>query len=301
MNLHLLRLFATVAERGSFSRAAEALRVGQPAVSKGVKELEAQVGLPLLERAPGPVVPTDAGAALLVHARAIFASEREAEEALAAIAGISAGTLRVGASTTIATWIIPPFLARFRGAHPRVELKLVSANTASIARLTIEREIDVALVEGPVDDPRLRAEAWRTDELVLVVGAGHAFSKRRRSISPADLGETLVLLREEGSGTREVVRSALGSHGVVLRQTMEIGSTEAIKQAVAAGLGASFVSRSAAEDQVALGRLRIIPLAGIRIRRPIRMLSIPGRTPSPAAAAFDALLRTPAARGPGGL
>ena len=290
MNLHLLRLFATVAERGSFSRAAGALRIGQPAVSKGVKELEAQLGLPLLERGAGPVVPTDAGAALLVHARAIFASEREAEEALAAISGISAGTLRVGASTTIATWILPPFLARFREAHPRVELRLVSANTASIARLAIERQVDVALVEGPVDDPRLYAEAWRTDELVLVVGPHHPFAKRRRPVPPADLGQTLVLVREEGSGTRDVVLSALGTHGVTLRHTMEISGTEAIKQAVAAGLGASFVSRSAAEDQLALGRLRVVSVNGLEVRRPLWRLSLPGRTLPPAAVAFDGAL-----------
>lgn len=293
MNLHLLRLFATVAERGSFSRAAEVLRIGQPAVSKGVKELEAQLGLPLLERGPGPVVPTDAGAALLLRARAIFAAEREAEEALAAIAGISAGTLRVGASTTIATWILPPFLARFREAHPRVELRLVSANTAAIARLALERQIDVALVEGPVDEPRLRAEEWRTDELVLVVGPQHPFGKRKRPVALGELEQAIVLLREEGSGTRDVVLSALGAHGVRLRHAMEIGGTEAIKQAVAAGLGVSFVSRAAAEDQLALGRLRIVRLPNLEIRRPLRLLSLEGRAIPPAAAAFEALLRAP--------
>lgn len=297
MNLHLLRLFTQVADRGSFSRAAESLRIGQPAVSKGVKELEAQLGLALLERGPGPIQPTEAGRALLSHARAIFASEREAEEELAALSGLTSGTLRVGASSTIATWILPPFLARFQAEHPLVQSSLVSANTVSIARLALERQIDVALVEGPVDEPRLRAEEWRTDELVLVVSPDHPFARRRRPVSPAELEQTLVLLREEGSGTREVVLSALDTHGVRLQRTMEIGGTEAIKQAVAAGLGASFVSRSAAEDQLKLGRLRVVRLPQFGIRRPLRLLSLEGRTLPPAAAAFEALLRSPAGHG----
>ncbi|AKU92889.1 Transcriptional regulator, LysR family [Vulgatibacter incomptus] len=168
MNLHLLRLFARVAEHRSFSRAADELRIGQPAVSKGVKELEAQLGVALLERVPGRVEPTEAGRKLLVHARSIFASEREAEAELAGLEGLEAGSLRIGASTTVATWHLPPLLGRFHQEFPGVSLSLKSANTETVARLLLDRELDSALVEGPIDDPRLRQEPWRTDELVLV-------------------------------------------------------------------------------------------------------------------------------------
>src|SRR6202035_3373345 len=144
LNLHLLRLFAAVARLGNFSRAAEALHLSQPAVSKGVRDFEAQIGSRLLERGgQGGVTLTAAGDLLMRHAAALFAAERAAEEELAALRGLHRGSLSVGASTTIATYQLPPFLGAFHKRHPEVELRLTSGNTRTIAELLSARELDI--------------------------------------------------------------------------------------------------------------------------------------------------------------
>src|SRR5262249_27348128 len=132
LNLHLLRLFAAVARTGSFSRAAEVLHISQPAISKGVRDFELQVGCRLLDRTPKGVRPTAEGRALAHHAEALFAAERAAEDELQALRGLDSGSLRIGASTTIATYMIPAYLGIFHRAYPGIDLHLVSANTSDI-------------------------------------------------------------------------------------------------------------------------------------------------------------------------
>ncbi len=299
INLHLLRLFAMVARHRSFSRAAEALHISQPAISKGVRELEAQLGTRLLERGgPGGVTLTEAGSVLAGHAATLFTAERAAEEDLAAFRGLHRGTLAIGASTTIATYLLPRRIGAFHRRHPQVELRLTSANTRAIAELLLARELDIALVEGPVEEPGLLTEPWGEDELVLVAGAAHPLASTEAPAPEALAGE-LILVREPGSGTRDVGFEALAAWGVQPRRTLEVGSTEAIKQLVAAGVGVAVVSAAAAADQIALGRLCIPPLRTasgglLTLRRVLSRLRLPGRRPSAAAAAFDALLDHPA-------
>ncbi|HEV2641348.1 MAG TPA: LysR substrate-binding domain-containing protein, partial [Candidatus Elarobacter sp.] len=180
MNLHHLRVFAAVAEHGGFSRAAAALRLSQPAVSKTVQELEREVGLPLFDRVGRTPRLTDAGSALFARARELFGVERVAEEELRALRGLERGSLRVGASTTVATYLLPPLIARFHSAHPGVRLAMTSANTRAIVRQLLERRVDVALVEGPVSHERLDVIAWREDELVVIVPPDHPLLARRR-------------------------------------------------------------------------------------------------------------------------
>src|SRR5215475_621103 len=177
LNLHLLRLFAAVARTGSFSRAAEVLHISQPAISKGVRDFELQVGCRLLDRTSKGVRPTREGQALARHAEALFAAERAAEDELLALRNLDSGSLRVGASTTIATYLISNYLGSFHQAHPGIDLQLVSANTRDIADLMIAHEIEVALVEGPVEDENLVSEPWRTDVMNLIVGPQHPFAK----------------------------------------------------------------------------------------------------------------------------
>ena len=253
LNLQALRVFAAVAERGGFSRAAITLRLSQPAVSKAVLGLEREVGLPLLERGAGGVRLTDAGAALYQRARELFAVERTAEEEVRALRGLEAGVLRVGASTTVATYYLPPLLGAFRDAHPGVQLRVTSANTRAVARLLLQRRLDVALVEGPVGDPRVLAEPWREDELVVLAPPGHVLARAGGPVAPAALGAHPFIARERGSGTRAVAEAALAAHDVRPRVALTLGSTEAVKEAVAAGLGLAVVSRAAAADQLALG------------------------------------------------
>ena len=290
LNLHLLRLFAAVARHQSFSRAAEALHLSQPAVSKGVRDFEAQVGSRLLERGAGGVTVTEAGGLLLRHAATLFAAERAAEEELAALRGLQRGTLSIGASTTVATYQLPPILGTFHKRHPEIELRLTSANTRAIADLLIARELDIALIEGPVDAPGLEIVPWREEEMILIAAPDHRLARAGRPIPTSAVADEIVIVREPGSGTRDVALAALEAHHIVPRQILEVGSTEAIKQIVAGGLGVAIVSAAAAADQIALGKLVILRAEGFAVRRMLTRLRLPARQPSAPAAAFDLLL-----------
>jgi len=289
LNLHHLRIFARVAQESSFTRAAESLHLSQPAVSKAVRELERQTGLPLFERAGRSTRLTAAGESLHARARELFAVERSAEEELRALRGLNGGVLRVGASTTVATYLLFPYLGRFRAANPRVELRVSSANTRAIARALLERRLDIALVEGPVRHPQIDVVPWREDELMVIMPPSHRLA-RRRSIRLRDLAGEPFIVREPGSGTRKVAERALAAEGVEIDVALQLGSTEAIKQAVAAGLGLAFVSRFAVGDQVALGHLAAISVREAALGRTLTELQLRGRASGPAAVAFRELL-----------
>lgn len=286
LNLHLLRLFTTVAQCGSFSRAGDALAVSQSAVSKGVREFERQVGIALLDRTRGSVVLTDAGQALLHHATLLFTIERGAEAELQAFRGVERGGLHIGASTTIATYVLPPILGLFHETHPTIQVRLTSANTRDIAKLLTARSIDLAFVEGPVDLPGLTLTPWRVDELVVVAAPSHSLAMAR-TIAPRHLADHRHIVREHGSGTRDVVESALRDLGISPAETMEVGSTEAIMHAAAAGLGIAVISRAAAADMLTLGKLQVVNVTGVTIGRSLNRLAVAGRPLSAAALMFD--------------
>jgi DNA-binding transcriptional LysR family regulator len=292
MKLHLLRIFTVVAQHMSFSRAAEALYISQPAVSKAVKELENQLGVPLFERGGGKLALTEAGALLAERGRAILAVEQSAEEDLQALRGLHRGTLRVGSSTTIAAYLLPPVIAAFLGNHPAIDLRLTIQNTQTILGLLLEYQLDVALVEGPVADERIECEAWRPDELVVIAAPSHSLVRTAAGgPTPSSLlADQLFLIREPGSGTREVSEAALAERGIQLKRTVELGSTEAIKETVAAGLGLAMVSRATIVDELRLGRLVILPVQGLDVRRTFTRVRLVGRTPSAAARSFRDLL-----------
>jgi DNA-binding transcriptional LysR family regulator len=291
LNLHLFRLFAAVANHRSFSRAADALHLSQPAVSKGVRDFEAQIGSRLLERGgPGGATLTEAGRLLMRHATTLFAAERAAEEDLAALRGLRHGTLSLGASTTVATYDLPPILGEFRKLHPAIELRLTSANTSAIADLLGARELDIALVEGPVDEPGIEVLPWREEAMVLIAAPDHRLVRTAVPIVPEAVSDEVFLVREFGSGTREVVLDALNARRIVPGRVMEVGSTEAIKQLVAGGFGIAMVSAAAAADQLALGKVVALAAGDFVVRRMLNRLRLPARQPSAPAAAFNALL-----------
>lgn len=290
LNLHLLRLFATVVQTGSFSRAADALHISQPAISKGVRDFELQIGCRLLDRTSKGVRPTREGRALLRHAEVLFAAERAAEEELLSLHNLDAGSLRIGASTTISTYIIGEYLGIFHKRYPGIDLHLVSANTRDVADLMLAHNIEVALVEGPVENTELIQKAWRTDTMELIAGPLHHFVQSGKPIDPKALENEILIVREPGSGSGDVVAQALSAHGVHPPRTLEIGSTEAIKEAVANGIGVSIVSGATIDDQVRLGRLKIVPMNNLRISRTLWQLKAPGRIDIPAALAFERII-----------
>jgi DNA-binding transcriptional LysR family regulator len=290
LNLHLLRLFATVVRTGSFSRAADVLRISQPAISKGVRDFELQVGCRLLDRTPKGVRPTREGQALARHAEVLFAAERAAEDELSSLRSLDSGSLRIGASTTIATYMIAEYLGIFHRKFPGIDLHVVSANTRDIADRLIAHEIEIALVEGPVVDDELVSRAWRTDVMSLIVSPQHPFAACEHGIDGTALGDEILIVREPGSGSREVVVQALAAQGIEPKRTLEIGGTEAIKQAVSAGLGVSVVSGATISDQVKLGRLNVVPIRNLHIERTLWQLKVPSRIEIPAATAFTRLI-----------
>ena len=276
-------------DHGGFTKAATALRLSQPAISKSLTDLERTLGVSLIDRGGRTLRLTDAGQALYARATELFGVERAAEHEVREIRGLERGVLRVAASTTIATYLLPPVLGRFHQAHPRIRIRVTSANTRMVLRMLVRFQVDVALVEGQVSHERVRVHDWREDELVVIAHPSHELFSVARVDMPL-LGDQRFLVREPGSGTREVTERALAEHGVRLTNTMRVGGTEAIKQAVAAGLGLAIVSRAAAEDQLVLGKIAVLPVPGLTIRRRLTRLTLQGRTSSAAAGELEAML-----------
>jgi DNA-binding transcriptional LysR family regulator len=289
INLHHLRLFAAVVQHGGFTRAAAKLNLSQPAISKSLNELERQLDVNLLDRTGRSIRLTTEGRTLYARARELFGVESAAEQELRELRGLKRGTLRIAASTTIATYMLPPYLGRFHLRHPNVRIQTTSANTRSVLRMLLEFRVDVALVEGPVLNPRVIVQSWREDELIVIAHPDHPL-RTAGHVQVSDLTQHVFLVREPGSGTRVVTERALALHGVRLTNTMRVGGTEAIKQAVAAGLGLAIVSRAAAADQLMLGRVAILPVEGLVIRRTLAQIKLQGRTSTASARELELML-----------
>ncbi|WP_044232334.1 LysR family transcriptional regulator [Chloroflexus sp. Y-396-1] len=286
LNLHLLRIYVAVLEQGSFTRAAEVLTMSQSAVSRAVQELERQLGTILLERRPRGVTPTIAGAILGEHARRIFTHERLAIEALNELRGLQRGRLAIGASSTIGIYLLPPLLGHYHRRYPGIELFLDIGNTQQVMEHLLTYRIDVAYVEGPVaPDEHLDIMPWRSDELVVIASPDHPLA-RRVTISCTDLQDAPFVFREPGSGTREVMEQALASRGITVRPIMELGSTEAIKQAVSAGLGLSMVSRVTIQSELIAGRLRVLNIPDLTVQRQLSRVRLNDRPLSQALEAW---------------
>jgi DNA-binding transcriptional LysR family regulator len=206
-----------------------------------------------------------------------------------AYSSLERGRLTVGASTTIATYWLPPFLVDFHARHPHVELQVISGNTRQIADLLLDCRVDVALVEGEVDDARLNRRIWRRDEMVIIAPRD-ADLPTGGVLRPADLFDHSWIVRERGSGSRAATDRVLDEMGLTPARTIEVGSNEAIVQTVAAGRGLGMVPRICARDQLALGRIRRLHPGGAAIQRTLYRIRLPERPISPAALAFEALI-----------
>src|SRR5829696_3687670 len=197
LNLHHLRLFTAVVDRGGFTKAAVALNLSQPAISKSLTELERQLNLTLLDRSDRSIRLTDAGRTLYARARELFGVEKTAERELREIRGLKRGVLRIAASTTIATYMLSPFLGRFHLRRPGIRIQTSSANTRTVLRLLLESRVDVALVEGPVSHPRVEVQPWREDQLVVIAPPNHKLMLESR-VDVSMLAPETFLVREPG-------------------------------------------------------------------------------------------------------
>lgn len=291
MNLHLLRLFSAVVENEGVVAAARSLRLSQPAVSRAVRELETQMGIPLLERTTRRVRLTPEGREIYEQARAVYLAERAVEDTAARLKGLRQGSLHVGASTTIATYVLPPIISAFAKLHPEVDLRLSAVHTRILVERLKEHELDVALAEAPVKDRGVIVTPWRVDHMVVIAAPNHPMAGQ--AIQPKSLAEQMFILREPESGTRAIVVAALRRAGIEPKHILSIDDTEVIKQVVAEGLGIGVVSHYAVAEQLTSKRLVALTVDGLTIERPFNRLALDRRSPSTAARAFWTLLERP--------
>ncbi|HEV8440729.1 MAG TPA: LysR substrate-binding domain-containing protein [Methylomirabilota bacterium] len=262
-----LETFLAVARSGSFRRAAESVHLSQPALSQHVGELERGLGARLFDRRGRKVELTEAGRILEDHALRMFAMLAGAREAIAELSGVVRGSLVVGASTTPGIYLLPAIISAFERQYPGISVHLRIANSRVIEDQVRANELDLGVVGGHGLRPGEEClAAGVLDELVLIVPPGHRWAGQRR-LSPSRLSQERLLTREEGSATRQVMERALQQAGVKIGRTMELGHTEAIKQAVMAGLGVAFVSVYAVRGELATGRLQPARLQGLDIKR----------------------------------
>ena len=266
LNYHQLRIFCAVARLAGFTKASEALYISQPAVSAQVKALERAVGAPLVEREGRNIRLTEAGRLVYEHGQQIFAIGNSLGRAVDALLGLEAGRLAIAASTTPGDYLLPPIIGAFKERHPKVEVELRIANTQAIIRSLAQREVDLGFIGDPVEHPDLSLLQFRLDEIALFVDPKHPWA-RRKAIGAKDLAGSRVILREPGSATRKWSEESLRSLGVHYTVAMELGSNEAVKRAVMAGLGVGMLSRFALDLEVATGALRPVPVKGFKPQR----------------------------------
>jgi LysR family transcriptional regulator, transcriptional activator of the cysJI operon len=289
-----LRVFRAVAEEMSFRKAAEVLHLSQPAVSQQIRALEEECGARLFDRAGGEghgmqIALTEAGRLLLRYATQVAETITEAQRALAALNDEVVGELRLGASTTVAQYVLPRILGAFLKQYPHVHLSLVSGNTERIVEAVAEERVALGIIEGPAMRRDVKTERMVRDEMVLIVSPNHAWAKAG-AIEPEDLATVPLLLRERGSGSRRVVERALKAAGLSqrsLKVAMELDSTEAIISGVEAELGVGFVSRWAVGKVLRLGTVRIIAVHRMVILRDFSFVRLAGAEVVGAAAAFQ--------------
>lgn len=300
MEIYQLRTFHSVARRSSFSRAAEELAITQPAVSRQVEALERSLGVLLFSRRGRQVTLTEAGHRLLEYAGRILTLADRAAQAIEELKTLQAGRISIAASTTPGNYLLPAVVAGFRRRHPGVELTMEVCPSERVERAVLDGRVDLGVLAGPVRSPTLFVEPYLDDELVLIVPPGHPLAAAAGT-DPAEIGRLLAaqrfIVRETGSATRRGMEEHLASLSVPLGDAVELGNTEAIKRAVAAGMGVSIVPRCAAANELALGTLAEAPHPSLRVRRTLNFISSKGLHPSPVSLAFRAFARKAASFG----
>lgn len=297
MNLHHLSVFFAIAETGSLTAAARRLHISQPALSRELRAFEERLAVALFERHPRGMRLTQAGEVLHRYAQRLFELEHAAEAAMRELAGARTGRLALGASNTIGTYVLPRVLASFRRERPGVQVALFVGNTEQVSQGVGDMRFMLGFIEGPLHLEGLKATAFQHDEIVPVASADHPLLRKRR-LEMADLSGQPLLVREPGSGTRELIAEALRQHHITEGAAMEFGSTEALKRAAVHGGGIAWLPRIAMLNELREGSLRELPLRQLRIVRPLMILTREGAPLEPLAELFLTLLRLDPAGSP---
>jgi molybdate transport repressor ModE-like protein len=284
VNFRQLKLFREVARRGSFSAAARALRISQPAVSMQVKDLQRQLGVALYRTDGGRTALTEAGRVLADYTERLLQLAEEAEQRLAELRDRESSVLRISTTKTIATYFLPKVMGAFKALHRGVGIRLEMGSNSWATESVVKRLSDIGLVVSTPHTDDLERMTIFEDDLVILVPPAHRLAGTGADGVVLDLsGETLIL-REEGSRTRQAVDDALRAHAIPVGQTMEVGDVEAIKNAVKAGLGITILPAIAVHDEVIAGSLVALPFLGGRIR--LRFEAVYRQDATPPALAF---------------
>lgn len=287
LRLAQLQTLDAVVRHGSFSRAARELHLTQPAVSMQVRQLERELGLPLLERVGKRAFPTRAGEILLGHAARAVRELETGVEVVQQLRGVVAGRIRLGTSASFSIYLLPSALRRFRARYPRTELVVVTGNAPAIARSVVANELDVGIVSLPVRERELTVSSLYRDELVAIGPRGRAWPRGVR-VRAADVAAEPLILFEQGATLRRLIDEWFHRGGAVPALPMELGNTEAIKKLVETGLGLSVTSWFAAKTEVRAGRL-----SAARLDPPLfRQIGVILRRDKPRTPVLDAFLAT---------
>ena len=294
LDLHKLEIFYWVAEQKSFSQAAELLSLRQPTISAHVQELEKAVGGKLLYRMPGKVSLTPLGLMLAERAKNLLSFKRETVAAVEQFHGTLSGELWVGGSSIPGEYLLPQKLGEFTKKYPKVKPILRIGDSAGIITELLEGKVEIGYVGFKGDDRRLTFEKIWDDEMVVAVPKGHPWS-RRKVIEVSDLRNEKFISREHGSGTLDSLRQLLAKHkppGELLNITMELGSTEAVKEALMAGYGFSILSRISIQHELADGNIVEVPIRGLKMERGFYQVWHSRRPLHPIAQTFRVFLKT---------
>lgn len=257
-----LKVFHTVARLLSFTKAADALHMTQPAVTFQIRQLEEHLNTRLFDRTHNRVALTDVGEVVYNYAEKIFGLYLQMENTVKEMTGEISGILTLGASTTVAEYMLPSLIGSFKQHYPNVNIRLRVSNSEGIISMLENNNIDLAVIESSVSNKNLIVEECRSDELVVIVYPSHPLAEKK-TLTAQEIYQYAFVCREEGSGTREVVKQYFADQGIdlnMLNVCLELGSPEAVKGAVEAGMGISILSLSTVNKELQLGSLVVIPL-----------------------------------------
>ncbi|MEU3465015.1 LysR family transcriptional regulator [Streptomyces sp. NPDC006733] len=293
-DLGAMELLLAVARLGSLGRAARELGISQPAASSRVRAVERQLGVALVNRSPTGSTLTDAGALVTEWARRVVESAEAFDAGARALRTRRDSRLRVAASMTIAEYLLPGWLIVLHGRHPDTAVSLFAGNSADVAERVIGGGADLGFVEGTDVPNGLDSAVIAHDRLVVVVAPSHRWARRRTPLSAAELAATAFILREQGSGTRQVLDAALAAHGGLAVPLLELASTTALKGATLSGAGPAVLSELAVADELAARRLVEVPVAGVALERVLRAVWPTGHRPAGPGRDLLSLTRRPA-------
>jgi len=294
MEDHKLKVFCTVAETKSFSKTSEIIHLTQPAVSLQIQALEEVYETKLFDRSSSTVTLTPAGEVLYKFAKEILHLYANVEKVIGEMTGLVKGSISIGASSTIGNYVLPVLITDFKKTHPKIKVHMLVGNSKRVVELLNSGNVDLGLVEGEVTRQKMAIEKILSDELLLIVPSYHPWAKKKE-ISISELTKEPFIIREGGSGTRQMIEKFFALHGIApqdMRISMVLGSTVAIKEAVENGLGVSIVSRWAARKEVKYGSLCLIRIKEQKMIREFSLVTNKGSVSSHAVDEFLTYLKS---------